>query len=53
MGTGHVSITLHSTEIEIILAALSHYEQHHQSNLPAVLAENIHALREKLAEAVD
>lgn len=53
MGTGPVNVTLHPTEIEILLAALSHYEQKHDSNLPNDLAENIWSLRGKLVEATE
>ncbi len=53
MGMGYVSIELLPTEIEILLAALGHYEQRHQSEMPQSLADNIRELRGKLADAVD
>jgi len=51
MGTDHVDVTLHLTEVEVILAALHHYELHHADVLPQTIAEKIRTLRKKLDDA--
>jgi hypothetical protein len=48
MSTDYSSVSLTPAEVELIVAALSHYELKYQSERPEKLADNIRALRDKL-----
>jgi len=51
MGTDYISMSLTLAEVELLLAALSHYELKYQSERPEKLADSIRVLRDKLQAA--
>jgi len=48
MSTEQLSLSLTLSEVELLLAALAHYEQKLQYERPENLAYNIRVLRDKL-----